>query len=162
MNGEIAASPASRVIRSRWLGEIEYDPNSELFFPAGLPGFEHEYALLPVEIPAQRPLVYLQSLSHPETCFAALPVFTIDSGFQLHLSEDERCTLDLPGGREPTIGTDVLCLGLLMSCDGEVRTNLNAPVVINLRNARGVQCVPDRENTGHFRLGKTGRWESEC
>ena len=57
-------------------------PNSELLFPAGLPGFEAERGMLPVEIPAQKPLVYLQSLTNPEVCFVSLPVFIVDPGFR--------------------------------------------------------------------------------
>ena len=88
-----AATALNAVIRSRWLGEIESDPGAELFFPSGIPGFENEHRILPVEIPSQRPLVYLQSLEPPGVCFAALPVFVIDSGFHLRLSEEERSAL---------------------------------------------------------------------
>ena len=59
------------MIRSPWIGEIEWDAQCDLLFPAGLPGFEDVRHMIPVEIPAQRPLVYLQSLEHPDVvCFA--------------------------------------------------------------------------------------------
>ncbi len=77
--------------------------------------------MLPVEIPAQKPLVYLQSLTNPEVCFVSLPVFIVDSGFRLHLSDDERSILQLNGDGDPTIGVDVLCLALLMPSLGTVR-----------------------------------------
>lgn len=150
------------VVRSRWLGEIESDPQSELCFPAGLPGFENERMMLPVEIPAQRPLVYLQSLRDPEICFAAFPVFVIDSRFRLRLSEDERFALELPEDCDPIIGADVLCLALLISCAGEVRANLNAPVVINLHNSRAIQCVSFGTTTSYFRLEENGHWACRC
>jgi flagellar assembly factor FliW len=158
----LTAQPRNAVIQSRWLGEIESDPRSELVFPAGIPGFENDRRILPVEIPSQRPLVYLQSLIHPEVCFAALPVFVIDPGFRLRLSEEERALLQLPDGCDPIIGTDVLCLALLMSSGDAVRVNLNAPVVINLHNSRGVQSITTDRATGYFRLEPTGRWESRC
>jgi flagellar assembly factor FliW len=158
----LTAQPRNAVIQSRWLGEIESDPRSELVFPAGIPGFENDRRILPVEIPSQRPLVYLQSLIHPEVCFAALPVFVIDPGFRLRLSEEERALLQLPDGCEPIIGIDVLCLALLMSSGDAVRVNLNAPVVINLHNSRGVQSITTDRATGYFRLEPTGRWESRC
>ena len=163
----LTPSAGNAVIQSRWLGEIESDPGSELIFPAGIPGFENDRRILPVEIPSQRPLVYLQSLIHPDVCFAALPVFVIDPGFRLRLSDEEHSLLQLPEGCDPEIGIEVLCLALLMSSGDEVRVNLNAPVVINLHNSRGVQSIAaDRAagyvRPGHFRLEPNGRWESRC
>ncbi len=43
-----------------------------------MPGFEEQRRMIPVEIPSQRPLVYLQSLESDEICFVALPVYVID------------------------------------------------------------------------------------
>jgi flagellar assembly factor FliW len=155
-------SSENQVIRSQWLGEIEFGSNSELFFPAGLPGFEGERGMLPVEIPAQKPLVYLQSLANPDICFVSLPVFIVDSGFHLRLSDEERSLLQLTGDADPAIGVDVLCLALLMPSLGTVRVNLNAPVVINLHNSRGVQCVSADSDGGFYRLTENGQWESAC
>jgi flagellar assembly factor FliW len=158
----VDAADANRVARSQWLGEIQFGPDSELFFPAGLPGFEGERGMLPVEIPAQKPLVYLQSLTNPGVCFVSLPVFVVDSGFHLRLSDDERSSLQLSGDGDPVIGVDVLCLALLMPSLGTVRVNLNAPVVINLHNSRGVQCVCADSDAGFYRLAENGHWESAC
>ena len=162
MKAECGAPTGNPVVRSRWLGEIESDPRAELFLPAGLPGFENERRMLPIEIPSQRPLVYLQSLGDPEICFAALPVFVVDSRFRLSLSEDERSVLQLPEDFDPVIGVDVLCLALLMSCGDEVRSNLNAPVVINLHNSRAIQCVSPGNTASYFRLEENGQWEWRC
>jgi flagellar assembly factor FliW len=159
----LTGSAGNSVIQSRWLGEIESDPGSELIFPAGIPGFEHHCSrILPVEIPSQRPLVYLQSLLHPDICFAALPVFVIDPGFRLRLSDEERSLLELPEGCDPVVGADVLCLALLMSSGDAVRVNLNAPVVINLHNSRGIQSIATDRTTGYFWLEPTGRWVPRC
>jgi flagellar assembly factor FliW len=153
---------APGAIQSQWLGDIEFEPESELLFPCGLPGFEDERRMLPVEIPAQKPLVYLQSLASAGICFVALPVFVVDSGFQLHLSDDARATLQLPEECDPAIGIDVLCLALLLPSGDTVRVNLNAPIVINLHNGRGVQSVSTANATGSFRLEQNGVWERGC
>jgi flagellar assembly factor FliW len=162
MTAESELATENFIVHSRWLGDIVSDPRAALFFPSGIPGFEEERRMLPIEIPSQRPLVYLQSLSHPEICFAALPVFVIDPGFRLSLSEDEQCALDFPEGSNPVIGVDVLCLALLMSPGEGVRVNLNAPVVINLHNSRGVQSVSADQTSGCFGLASTGHWEAQC
>jgi flagellar assembly factor FliW len=152
----------SGVIHSPWIGDIEWDSRSELLFPHGLPGFEDHRRMLPVEIPSQRPLVYLQSVECAEVCFLCLPVLAIDPCFQLELSEEEGAAIFLPENCAPEIGVDVLCLGLLIPSDTTVQANLSAPIVVNLHNGRGVQCVAHGKTVSRFRLGQDGRWEPAC
>jgi flagellar assembly factor FliW len=147
-------------MESPYLGLLSWEPHNELMFAAGLPGFEQERRMLPVEIPAHRPLVYLQSLERREVCFLMLPVFTIDPAFDLTLSDDERSFLLLDEIISPAIGVDVLCLALLVPAGNTVEANLNAIVVINLRNFRCVQTV--RAGARTLRLSGEGRWEPVC
>ncbi len=149
------------VFQTSHLGEIECEPECELFLPAGLPGFEAERRMMPLEIPAQRPLVYLQSLEHPEVCFVTLPVRTIDPQYQLRLSEDDRAALLLDPVRQPEIGADVLCLILLLPASGTVQVNLDAPIVVNLHNSRCIQSFSTERAAGYFRLGDD-HWEPVC
>ena len=149
-------------LNSPWLGEIEWSSAVELDFPAGLPGFEAERRILPVEIPAQRPLMYLQSLDHPDICFVALPVLAVSPEFALRLSEDDAVLLGLPLERIPAIGADVLCLAMLVPLGDTVQANLDAPVVINLHRGIGAQCVlPGGRVHGHFALREQG-WVPLC
>ena len=117
---------------------------------------------MPVEIPVQRPLIYLQSADDPEVCFATLPVLVINPRFLLRLSEEDRSVLRLPENCEPVIGNDVLCLGLLAPSGKTVQSNLNAPIVINLQNFRGAQCISSASESACFRLAPDGRWERAC
>jgi flagellar assembly factor FliW len=151
----------ARVLRSHWLGDIECDESFELLFPLGLPGFERERRMVPLEIPGQRPLVYLQSAANPEICFVTLPVLVIDPDFELHLSEDDRAVLDLPDHSRPVIGADVLCLALLTQSENAVQSNVTAPIVINLHNGRGLQCAASAGDRAIYRLGAQG-WEKVC
>ncbi len=150
-----------------WLGEICWDAGCELQFPAGLPGFEQHRRMVPVEIPSQRPLIYLQSAEQAGVCFLALPVLTVCPGFQLHLSDDDLSLLELDPlvsrqGEAVALGADVLCLAMLVPCGCTVRTNLDAPIVINLHNGRGIQAVAPSGGAGSFRLAENGGWESTC
>lgn len=156
------AVSCSTKIHSPWLGDIDSDPQCELFFPLGIPGFEDQRRIIPVEIPAQRPLVYLQSADKPEICFVALPVFVIDSAFRLQISEEEMAVLKLPETPCPAIGTDVLCLALLAPSGRTVQTNLGATVVINLHNRCGVQCVPPPGNPAGVRVLADAGWVAPC
>ncbi|HWE49109.1 MAG TPA: flagellar assembly protein FliW [Bryobacteraceae bacterium] len=150
------------VIHSPWIGDVEWDSSSELLFAHGLPGFEDHRRMVPVEIPVQRPLVYLQSIESADVCFLCLPVRVIDAGFTLEMSEDERASIFLPEDCAPEIGVDVLCLGLLVPSGRTVAVNLGAPIVINLHNGRCVQCVPRERESSRFRLGEDGKWETAC
>ena len=152
---------------SPWLGEICWQEGCELQFPAGLPGFEQQRRMVPIEIPSQRPLIYLQSAEHVGVCFVALPVLTVSPGFQLRLSEDDRSLLEFDPlsfakGDSPALGTDVLCLALLVPSGRTVQTNLDAPIVINLHNSRGIQAVSAAPAAGSYRLSEAGGWEALC
>lgn len=157
----------SITMMSPYLGELSWDAGCELDFPAGLPGFEAHHRIVPVEIPSQRPLIYLQSAVAPQICFLALPILAVHPGFELNLSEDDRSLLefdpqDVASGHLPAIGTDVICLALLVPFGGTVQTNLDAPIVINLHNGRGLQAVSLSPSAGSFRLSETGSWELMC
>jgi flagellar assembly factor FliW len=150
------------LLRSPWLGDIEWSLSAELSFPSGLPGFQEERRILPVEIPAQRPLVYLQSLTSPDVCFISLPVLVVNPEFELCLSEDDIFALKLPEGKSPVLGEDVLCLAMLVPVEGTVHANLGAPVVINLHCGTGAQCILIPEpRPGRFVLKEHG-WEATC
>ncbi len=147
-------------VDSPWLGAIRWNAAEELFFPAGLPGFERCQRMVPVEIPSQRPLIYLQSAEEAGVCFVAMPVLAVWPGFELQLSNDDRMAIGLGEGAA-AIGTDVLCLALLLPWERSVQANLDAPIVINLHNGRGVQAIAPAGTAGLFRLGESG-WEAAC
>ncbi len=152
----------SQTIHSPWLGDIESDPMCELLFPSGLPGFEEQRRMVPVEIPAQRPLVYLQSVESPAICFVALPVYVIDPKFKLRISDEERAVLQLAEDYDPVIGVDVLCIALLMTSGQTVQANMSASIVISLHNRLGVQCIPASGHSDCFRLSADGDWTALC
>jgi len=150
-----------RTVNSSHLGEISLEAGSEIYLPMGLPGFEHEHRMIPVEIPAQRPLIYLQSATTEALCFVSLPALVVNPAFLLQLSDDDCAALDLPADREPCIGEDVLCLALLIPSGNSVQTNLGAPVVVNLHNLRCVQAA-GAGLSAHYRLAENGKWEELC
>jgi flagellar assembly factor FliW len=159
--------PMPGIMVSPWLGEISWEAGCELDFPVGLPGFEQYTRMIAVEIPSQRPLIYLQSSEKANVCFLALPVLTVFPGFRLRLSEDDKSLLGfdsaaMSGGDSPVLGDDVLCLALLLPVGPTVQTNLDAPIVINLHNSRGLQTISPAALAGSWRLSRNGVWEAVC
>jgi flagellar assembly factor FliW len=146
-------------VESPWLGEIRWNAAEELYFPAGLPGFEKCQRMVPVEIPSQRPLIYLQSAEDARVCFVAMPAPAVWPEFSLRVSDDDRAAIGL--AEDAAIGVEVMCLALLLPWGRSVQTNLDAPIVINLQNGRGVQAVAPAGAAGLFRLGENG-WEAAC
>jgi flagellar assembly factor FliW len=127
-------------VHSRYFGPLEYSAAELFTFPEGLPGFAEETAFLPVEVPGQFPLVYLQSLLNPDLCFAAIPAPCLDSGYRINASPDELALTGLSPDSVP--GPDALVLALIcFADDGNAVANLRAPIVISIQSRRGVQII---------------------
>lgn len=135
---------------SRHFGTIEYNSDLVFEFPAGLPGYEQERRFLPIEHAASKPIVYLQSLNRPELCFITLPVLAVKADYQLTVPPDDLKLLGFGDKQQLKIGTDVLCLAIISVAEGKDPTaNLLAPVVVNLKNRRGVQAIPEDSPYSH-------------
>jgi flagellar assembly factor FliW len=132
-------------VRSRNFGSIEYAPGEEFTFANGLPGFPQESAFLPIEVPEQLPLLYLQSLRTPELCFVALPVRCIEADYELSRSGGELASIGLSGDAQP--GPGLLCLALVcFEEDGRAVANLRAPIVINVKTRAGIQMIQSEDH----------------
>ncbi len=130
-------------------GQISFEPDSELEFPSGLPGFDSRRRFVAVALTESEPLIYLQSLEDPGLCFITMPILAVDPRYKLTVSDDDLAQLGMPHGRQPRIGEDVLCLTVLSVCETGPTANLLAPVVVNLRNRRAVQSVPTESDYSH-------------
>lgn len=129
-------------IETKYFGPMLFDENVCFHFPWGLPAFEAECCFLPLETPAHKPLLFLQSSTTPSLCFVALPVLVADPEYKLAVSAEDLEALQLPAGRQPRIGSEVLVLALLSIRENAPATaNLLAPVVVNLATRRALQAV---------------------
>ena len=62
---------------TRYFGPVDYDEQSVMLFPEGIPAFEQEQRFLALRQPINEPLVFLQSLANPNLCFATLPALPL-------------------------------------------------------------------------------------
>jgi len=134
---------------TKYFGETQFDESAVLRFPAGLPGFEEEKRFLALEQPEQRPLVFLQSLNTPELCFVAVPVFAVDPGYRLEMSEADRTLAGFQANEEIRIGANAACLAILTIDESGVTANLLGPVVVNLSSNLAVQAVAPEMRYSH-------------
>ena len=130
-------------------GKLCYEPDSELEFPTGLPGFESRRRFVAVSFAASDPLVYLQSLDDADLCFITMPILLVDPRYRLRVSDQDLEQLGLPRERQPRMGADVLCLTVLSVTETGPTANLLAPVVVNLKNRKAVQAVAPESNYSH-------------
>lgn len=124
---------------SKYFGRLHYAEDAVIQTPDGLPGFEEETRFVLVQLPDQHPLVYIQSGTRPELCFLALPILTIDAGYQLELAPEDAAVIGT--SQAPAIGQDVLCLALITTHPDGATANLLAPLVVNLHSRIAAQCI---------------------
>jgi len=134
-------SPSQRC-DTRYFGPVEYNEESVLVFPDGIPAFEQEKRFLALRQPINEPMVFLQSLANPHLCFATLPVPAACPEYKLNMTPEDLAALGLRTDRQPSIGGDVLCLAILsLEEDAPPTANLLAPIVVNVRTLRGRQAI---------------------
>jgi flagellar assembly factor FliW len=125
---------------SRNFGAVQYNSGEQFKFPHGLPGFPQETEFLPIELPDQFPLLYLQSLRTPSLCFVSLPVNCIVRDYQLSASDEDLACIGLTA--ESLAGPDILRLALICFSEGGKPTaNLRAPILINVKNRKAAQVI---------------------
>jgi len=140
------------LIGTKYFGPAECAPDLVFQFPLGLPGFEQEREFVFLDRPETHPLLYMQSVSNPGLCFILLPILAADPHYRLTWLAEDKATLQLDPAKEPEIGKDILCAGVLCAAD-ESRpaptVNLLAPIVLNLHNRTGMQVIQSESGYSH-------------
>jgi flagellar assembly factor FliW len=127
---------------SKYFGELDYSTEAIFQFPEGIPGFEDQTAFVFLEQPQTHPLVFMQSLVDPGLCFITVPVHVADPTYHAELSPEDLALLELPPEPPPQAGSDILCLTLVTVAEqADPTVNLASPIVLNLRNRKGVQAI---------------------
>ena len=137
------------VMQTKNFGQINYERDSELEFPRGLPGFDERRRFVAVRFVESDPLVYLQSLEDPDLCFITMPVLAIDPAYRLKVNTEDMGEIGLTIARQPKIGEDVFCLTVLSMRETGPTANLLAPIVINLKTRRAVQAIAPESTYSH-------------
>jgi len=130
------------LLETKYFGPLPYQPESVFNFPAGLPSFDDQKSFVPIELPQNAPLLFLQSLIQPSLCFLTLPILVVDREYQLAVSPEDLAELELDPDRQPELAREVLVLALVSLHDGLSATaNLMAPIVVNLDTRRALQAI---------------------
>lgn len=132
-------------LHSKFFGTVSFESVDLFYFPEGIPGFESETYYVGLEMPGQKPILYLQSIRSSDLCLISIPILTCVHDYRLQLTRAERHCLRLDAEDAPRIGHEVGCFAIVTVDEtGEPTANLAAPLVMNLANRRCLQSFqPD-------------------
>ncbi len=129
-----------KTLSTQTFGTVRFEEDKVFCFPRGLPGFETENQFLLIENPMHSPVLFLQSTSREDLFFITLPVKSIDSDYDLQLSEEDRIALGISTSK----AEDLMCLALIcLPDDGPPTANLLGPIVLCRTTGQGVQAIRD-------------------
>ncbi|WP_445613097.1 flagellar assembly protein FliW [Geobacillus sp. YF-1] len=123
-------------VRTKYHGEIDIAEQDIVRFPHGLPGFANEKRFVPLPL-ADTPFVILQSVDTPALGFVLIEPFSYFPSYEFELDEATVEQLEIESER------DVAVYVILTVADPfhETTANLQAPVVINVRQRTGKQVI---------------------
>lgn len=115
-------------------------PESVVTFPEGIPGLSGARAFVILRSDEMEPIAVLQSIEDEHVSLPVIPVFAVESGYELALTDEDRSTLEAAPDQPPE---SLVCLAVLVLPGAETPAacNLLAPIVINPASMRGKQIV---------------------
>lgn len=121
-------------------GEVEYDPENLLVFPAGLIGFPTLRSFIVMPNRKQGPLFWIQSVDEPEIAFVLTDPTNFFLDYIVKPDTAERSSLQIDEEDECFVLTVVT-----VPPDQNITLNLAAPVLFAPKTNRAIQVI--LENT---------------
>ena len=123
-------------------GEVEYDSENLLHFPAGLIGFPtlHDFIVMPNK--KQGPLFWIQSVEDPDIAFILTDPTNFFLDYVVFPDSSERNTLRIEEDDECFVLSVVT-----VPPDQKITINLSAPILYATKTNRAIQII--LENTSY-------------
>lgn len=129
-------------IKSKFLGEQRVDPDTIIFFPKGIPGFEDQtrFKLFHQE---DNPIIFwLQSVDDEDLTFSAANPVDFNINYSFILTDEEQALLELGS-------PDELAVLILLRTDENdeesgkpaIKGSIKSPILINVNSRKGIQKV---------------------
>ena len=128
-----------KTIQTRF-GEVEYNPDNLLHFPAGMIGFPtlHDFIVMPNK--KEGPLFWIQSIDEAAIAFVLTDPNNFFLDYQLKHDESEKNSLNI------TKDDDCYVLSVVtVPPDQKITLNLAAPILFSPKTNRAIQVI--LENT---------------
>ncbi len=125
-------------------GEIEYDPDSLLHFPAGLIGLPnlHDFIVMPNK--KKGPLFWIQSVDDPDIAFVLTDPTNFFLDYALAPETSERQILQIDENDEYFVLTVVS-----VPPDQKITVNLAAPILFSPKTNRAMQVILEKSDYSH-------------
>jgi flagellar assembly factor FliW len=133
-NPPLEFTRAVEIVASRF-GRVQYDSQSVIRFPLGLPAFEDCLEWLLLADRHTDSMAWLQSVARPEVAFGVVSPRRVVPGYQLRVARPELAPLEFDDVRKAEV------LVVLSKTDRGLSVNLKAPLVINLDRRMGQQVM---------------------
>ncbi|HHV96236.1 MAG TPA: flagellar assembly protein FliW [Clostridiaceae bacterium] len=178
------------LLNTRHFGEIEIDEENIIYFDEGIPGFNHvkKFVLIGSENLEERqedenevkkkanndscdenscddeealsPFKWLQCVDDPDLAFAIVNPFMIKPDYEIELSDEVIETLEI----EKEEDVALYAIVVVPEDISKMTMNLKAPIVINVRNKKGMQAILDTEKYSirHYIMEEIARQEVEA
>lgn len=122
-------------------GEVEYDPENLLHFPAGLIGLPNLRHFIVMPNKKQGPLFWIQSVDDPDIAFVLTDPTNFFLDYQLMPEDAERESLLLDEKDECFILSVVT-----VPADQKITLNLAAPILFAPKTNRAIQVIVENSN----------------
>lgn len=123
-------------------GEVEYDPDNLLVFPAGLIGFPTLHSFIVMPNRKQGPLFWIQSIDDPEIAFVLTDPTNFFLTYEVKPDNAERSSLQISQDDECYVMVVVT-----VPPDQKITLNLAAPILFAPKSNRAIQVI--LENTDY-------------
>ena len=117
-------------------GEVEYDPDNLLHFPAGLIGLPNLHHFIVMPNKKEGPLFWIQSIDDPDIAFVLTDPTNFFLDYQLAPEDSERKNLNIDNDDEFFILSVVT-----VPPDQNLTLNLAAPILFAPKTNRAMQVI---------------------
>lgn len=152
------------LLNTRHFGEIEILEDRHITFANGLPGFDdvHRFVLLESN-DAESPFKWLQSIDQPQLAFAIVNPFMLKPDYDFEISDEVQKELSI----EKEEDLSIFVIIIVPEDITKISMNLKAPLVINVKNRKGMQIIldTDKYNVRHYildEISKQGVSQDAC
>ena len=126
-----------KTINTRF-GQVEYDPDNLLHFPAGMIGLPHLHDFIVMPNQKQGPLFWIQSVDDPDIAFVMTDPTNFFLDYLVAPDENEREVLQIA----PEDDCYILSV-VTVPPDQNITLNLSAPILFAPKTNRAIQVILD-------------------
>lgn len=139
-------------LQTKYHGEIEWDQDLKWAFENGIPGFPEEKEFIILPLPENEIFMIMQSLKSPDIAFVLTSPFNFFTDYEFELDIQTIESLEIETEK------DVQVMVILTVHDPFSKTtaNLQAPIIINLKNNKSKQIILNEKKyrTKHLLLSE--------